>query len=264
MKGIAKGIPMKNDIPFPPTLVRISAQAARDRMKERRGMSRGVPVDYEAGNVAVIRSPDGRLRTAYDLHAPTHRPLEEPGLGRVRYRVEHYPNDTSMHVPEVLGFESVQDLENRLGHIDRTAAALVILPDGDPATRRHLVVGRDENDLQQILWSLPEGARVIRAPIVTCDDQPLAVFTAEASVHRAEIRGAPSHGALAAMLRDRFPFLEDYGAAPAGDDEVLPRLAAHAERHGWDVAMLDTDDGGLRRLSEALRERENLNGPEGP
>lgn len=245
-------------IPFPPTLVRISATAAHDRIAQAQKDARRksfVMKDHESDNVAVIRGINGKIRPAYDVYAPEHLPGEEPGLGRVSYKVRHYPNDTSGYESEVVSFESIAELESRGIAVDRTAAAMVVLEGGDPDTRRHLIVASNEEELAEALRSVPETAKIIRSTITTAGDAPLLEFAATSAAGGQEIHAASSIGDLAGMLRKRYGFLEEYGQKPLDDAGVISRLIEHGEDKGWDVAI-GSSDLGPERLMNAIAERD--------
>lgn len=249
-------------IPFPPTLVRISATAAHERIEQAKRDAKSskkrafTMKDHTNDNVAVIRDQDGKLRTAYDLYSPEHRPGEEPGLGVVEYRVQHYANDTSGYVSTVKSFESVAELEARGIRVDRTAAAMVVLEGGDPDTRRHLVAARNEEDLAEALREVPEGATIIRSTITTRGEGLLLEFAATSAIGGQEIHAAASIEELAGMLRKRYGFLEEYGQKPMDDAEVISRLIEHGEDKGWDVAI-GSADLGPEKLREAIAERQS-------
>lgn len=246
-------------VPFPPTLVRMSAQAAEQRVEQNKKNARrpgGVIRDHEAENVAVIRSENGAIRPAYDVYRPMHLPGETPGIGKVSYRAEHYPNDTSGYVATVMSFETVEDLEARGVAVDRTAFALVTLDGGDPDTEHHLVTAENEPALAAIIAGLPESAKIVRPVVVTVNDAPIVEAFGSAVHGSGEIHAAPDIDGLGAMLLKRFPFLNGYGESDPDAATIVSRLLEHGADKGWAVAAggPDLGDEGLRA---AISERED-------
>lgn len=231
-------------IPFPPTLARISAETGRrlqssDQDDAGRNRPRSaLPRPYTANGVAAYRWPDGRVAPAYDMYAPQHPEGAEPGLARIHYEVRHHPNDTSSYEPRILTFRSVPDLEAEGMAIDRTAAGL-LTHDG----RTALVVTPCESVMAEFSTRLPNGSRLIRAPIrqVGPEGAPMSHFLATLSQGGGfEVMGAEREADLFPAAKARFGFIRD---APDYTSFCIA-LRREAARNGW--AVIATDLDGMR------------------
>lgn len=229
-------------IPFPSPLARISAETGRrlqssdqDDAGRRRPRS-SLPHPYVADGVAAYRWPDGRVAPAHDMYAPQHPEGTEPGLARIRYDVRHYPNDTSGYVPEILTFRSVPDLEAEGMVVDRTAAAL-LLQDG----RAALVLTADESEMSDLNARLPEGARLLRAPInrVGTENGEMTHFLAtNSSGGGLEVFGSATRADLFEAAKERYSFLPeepDY-------DSFCEVIRKHGRKYGWTVAATTLEE----------------------
>lgn len=236
-------------IPFPSTLARISAETGRRLQssdQDNAGRSRtrsALPRSYTADAVAAFRWPDGRVAPAYDMYAPTHPEGTEPGLARIHYEVRYHPNDTASYEPRILTFRSVADLEAEGMIIDRTVAGL-LLHEG----RAALVVTLNEAEMGAFAQAIPEGARLLRAPIrrVGPETEPMQHFLATNSPGGGfEVMGATREADLFAAAKDRFGFIKD---AP-DYTEFCATLRKHGLKNGWVVAATT-----LEQIPETLRD----------
>lgn len=229
-------------IPFPSTLARVSAETGRRLQssdQDDAGRTRprsSVPKPYVANGVAAYRWPDGRVAPAHDMYAPQHPEGTEPGLARIRYGVQHYPNDTSGYVPEILTFRSVPDLEAEGMVVDRTAAGL-LLHDQKAA----LVITPDEEAMSEFASRAPAGSRLLRAPIkrVGTDNGEMSHFLASNSPGGGfEVMGAACEADLFAAAKERFGFVDeqpDYAA-------FCETLRKHGTKHGWTVTATTLEE----------------------
>jgi hypothetical protein len=251
-----------NFVPFPSTLVRISAETGRrlqasdqDDAGRRRGRS-SLPQPYTANAVAAFRWPDGRIAPAYDMYAPQHPEGAEPGLARIRYEVRHHPNDTSSYDPMILTFRSVPDLEAEGVVIDRTAAGL-LRHEG----RAALVIAPDETALAELATRFPSGFELIRAPIRQVGPEVGAMTHFLATLSQGggfEVMGAREEADLFAAAQERFSFIRgapDY-------HEFCVTLRKHGTKNGWVVAATDLD--GMARTLETYMGVRMGEDPDGP
>lgn len=229
-------------IPFPPTVARISAATGRrlqssdlDDAGARRPKS-ALPSPYTADGVAAYRWPDGRVASAHDIYAPRYPEGAEPGLARIRYDVEHYPNETLGYLPRILSFRSVPDLEAEGLVIDRTAAGLLLHD-----LKAALVITLDEGAMSELETRAPEGSRLLRAPIQRVGEEAgemthfLATNTSGGGF---EVMGAASEADLFAAARKRFSFLAEDPDYPA----FCETLRKHGTKHGWVVCTTTLQD----------------------
>jgi len=253
-------------IPFPPTLARISAETGRrlqssDQDDAGRHRPRSaLPRPYTANGVAAYRWPDGRVAPAYDMYAPTHPEGTEPGLARIHYEVRHHPNDTSSYDPRILTFRSVPDLEAEGVVVDRTAAGL-LRHEG----RAALVIAPDETAMAELATRFPSGSELIRAPIrrVGPETEQMRHFLATNSQGgRFEVMGATLEADLFAAAKDRFSFIKD---APEYA-EFCGTLRKHGTKNGWVVSAttLDQIPETLRDYMEVRVEPESSDEPPEP
>lgn len=228
--------------PFPSTLARVSAETGRRLQssdQDDAGRTRprsSAPHPYVANGVAAYRWPDGRVSPAHDMYAPQHPEGTEPGLARIRYGVRHYPNDTSGYVPEILSFRAIPDLEAEGLVVDRTAAGL-LLHDQKAA----LVITPDEEAMSAFEDRVPDGARLLRAPItrVGSENGEMTRFLATNSPGGGfEVMGASSEPDLFEAAKVRFSFLPEQPDYPA----FCETLRKHGTKNGWVVAATTLEE----------------------
>lgn len=244
-------------IPFPPTLVRISAETGRrlqssdiDDAGQRR--PRGpLPHPYVARDIAAYRWPDGRVGIAHDIYAAEHPEGAEPGLARVRFGIRHHPNDTSSYEAQIISFKSDRELEDGGLRIDRTAAGFLRI-----GADIHLVVARDEEDLAEMSRSFPEGSRLLRRTVTLVGegDGPPDRFLAVTAMpsgrwHGAgsEIFGARDGTALHEAATRRYAFVSPGRDLP----DFIDALRRHGEPIGWAIRDGSRDEV-MRELERHL------------
>lgn len=223
--------------PHPAALVAASAATGR-RLQASDVDDAGAPrpkgpgvKSYMADGVAAYRFPDGRTFPAYDMYSPDHPAEAEPGIARIRYEAQHFPNDTSGYRAHVLGFRSVSDFEADGQKIDRTAAGM-ILHDG-AATG---VMTGSEEEMRQVADNLPEGAVLKRGTILHADiDEggPINhVLMTSTPANGLEVHAATEPEALLKALRERFSFLPE-GEGLENFQEII---SEQGRKFGWAVA----------------------------
>lgn len=246
-----------NQFPFPAYLAAQSARTGRrlqasavDDAGRRRG--RGpLPSPYTAHGVAAYFWPDGRVGLSHDMYAPTHPEGTEPGLARVHYAVEHYPNDSSGYRAQVLEFMGIPRIEAEIGaRIERTAAAMLIRDQ-----EAHVVLAGSEPEMAEMLADLDPEVRVLRAPITHIDAAPGARIRRMVAINSPGgglyFQAATFDDALHGELRERFSFLPSDPTL----DGFLGALRKHATKNGWvmaDVSVLDRPGvpGQFRKVVE--------------
>lgn len=229
-------------VPFPSTLAEISAASGRraqtsdidDAGRARSKTSIAKP--YTINDVAAYRTPEGQVRTVYDMYSPMG-PLDvEPGLARVHYDVEYHPNDSTSYKPQILSFKSVDDLVSEGVRIDHTAAAII--------TRSgisDLLISNTEGEMQSALGNIGEDVKVRRVAITRETGRPedeLQHFLATSAIGGTEIHASATEDGLLKMLSQRFSFLPE-----AEDLEgMINNIQAHGEQNGWIVCAKSRDD----------------------
>jgi hypothetical protein len=170
------------------------------------------------------------------MYAPQHPEGTEPGLARIRYGVQHYPNDTSGYVPEILSFRSIPDLEAEGMIVDRTAAGL-LLHDQKAA----LVITPDEEAMSEFASRAPAGSRLLRAPITrvgTTEGEMTQFLATKSPGGGFEVMGAACEANLFSAAKGRFSFLPEQPDYPA----FCETLRKHGTKHGWTVAATTLEE----------------------
>ena len=179
-------------VPFPPQLAAMSAQNGALGRHLRRDKP---PGDHEVPGIAAFMDEHGRVVPAYDPYLPRHPVGAVPGLCDIRYRLEHFPNDTSGYRSTPFNFRPAQVMIGESAEWANPAVAL--LPDN------HLVVARTEAELGALSLDL-EGA--LRPVVHVCGlnevDPPLHVAVI-ASPGRAEAFVGATAGSLVPDLERR-------------------------------------------------------------
>lgn len=242
-------------IPFPAWLAAESSRTGRrlqssdyDDAGRRRSRS-SLPEAYTAKGVAAFRWSDGRVGLANNMYAPQHPEGTEPGLADVRYTVEHYPNDTSGYVPNILKFTSITELEAETGHtIDRTAAALLM-----KVGEAHVVVARSEEDLVELVGNLDPAVKILRAPITHVDASiamPMrnlvAIYSTGGGLN---FYASTFDNELQRALQERYNFLPKAETV----EDFVENIEQHGSRHGWIVSDIVNMEDTPRAIPDHMK-----------
>jgi len=224
----------RSAIPFPPILVQISARNAAAAAEARRGKR---PGDHVVDGVASYHTPDGKLHAAYDLYEPTYPQGAEPGLGRLTFRIEHFPNDTSGYRSQVTDFRPASELLSESPEWSNPAVAFYRFQG-----REGFICARSEAELEARLIDAGLSLNFEQKPLQChglLGNEPPGVFLLLATQARTEIHVAADMEAMAEGIAKRTSWL-DLGRGTAA--ERIDRFCQRGVERGWTVVCQDIYD----------------------
>lgn len=249
---------MRQHIPFPSTIIAMSAARARveqadDRPKPRVGDVRVIE------NAPAYRLPNGRIQLCYDPYTPTYLAEAEPGLATQRGVLKYYPNDTTGYEYSASDFITLEQAKENGMIIDDLAAIHFSF---EETGAFGLIIGPRASANSQELKVLAELADVAssKEPVIFRLGEPedeLEVFCAFSSGFVRETWAAPTEEMLAIALHTRFEHSME-GVEPKDYEAVAAKIRESCGKYGHNVVIghradLEADFEEMLRAAQEAR-----------